>query len=62
VRMGHTIVVLSRGPGQIREIIHLEKPLAERSYGDGELQFRQKYLWNLMRDEALAADAELVHV
>lgn len=62
VRMGHSIVVLSRCPGQIREIIHLEKPLAERCYGDGELQFRQKYLWNLMRDEALAADAELVNV
>jgi len=62
VRMGHSIVVLSRCPGQIREIIHLEKPLAERCYGDGELQFRQKYLWNLMRDEALAADAELLNV
>lgn len=62
VRMGHSVIVLSRGPGQIREVIHLEKPLTERSYGDGELQFRQKYLWNLMREEALAADAELIHV
>ncbi len=61
VRMGHSIIVLSRSPGQIREIIHLEKPLAERSHGDAELQFRQKYLWNLMREEALSADAELVH-
>ncbi len=61
VRMGHSIVVLSRCPGQIREIIHLEKPLAERRHGDGELHFRQKYLWNLMREEALAADAELVN-
>ena len=62
VRMGHTIVVLSRSPGRIREIIELEKPLAERSYGDPELQFRQKYLWNLMRDEALASDSELINV
>ncbi len=62
VRMGHSIVVLSRSPGQIREIMHLEKPLHERSYGDKDLQFRQKYLWNLMRDEARAADAELINV
>jgi NitT/TauT family transport system ATP-binding protein len=62
VRMAHSIVVLSRGPGQIREIMHLEKPLHERSYGDNDLQFRQKYLWNLMRDEARAADAELINV
>lgn len=62
VRMGHSIVVLSRCPGQIREIVHLEKPLDERSYGDSDLQFRQKYLWNLMRDEAQAADSELINV
>jgi NitT/TauT family transport system ATP-binding protein len=62
VRMGHSIVVLSRCPGQIRETVHLEKPLNERSYGDGDLQFRQKYLWDMMRDEALAADSELVNV
>ena len=62
VRMGHSIVVLSRCPGQIREIIHLEKPLDQRSYGDSDLQFRQKYLWNLMRDEVQAADSELINV
>lgn len=62
VRLGHTIVVLSRRPGTIREIIHLDKPLAERHFGDTDLDEQQKYLWQLMRDEARAADAELVHV
>ena len=62
VRLGHTIVVLSRRPGTIREIIHLDKPLAERHFGDTDLDGQQKYLWQLMRDEARAADAELVHV
>ena len=62
VRLGHTIVVLSRRPGTIREIIHLDKPLAERHFGDKDLDKQQKYLWQLMRDEARAADAELVHV
>ena len=62
VRLGHTIVVLSRRPGTIREVIQIDKPLAERHFGDTDLDEQQKYLWQLMRDEARAADAELVHV
>ncbi|WP_282609935.1 ABC transporter ATP-binding protein [Pelagibius sp. Alg239-R121] len=60
VRLGHSIVVLSRRPGRIREIVHLDKPLAERSFGDADLEAQQKHLWTLMRDEARAADAELL--
>ena len=60
VRLGHSIVVLSRRPGRIREIVHLDKPLAERSFGDADLEDQQKHLWNLMREEARAADAELL--
>ncbi|ATF04691.1 ABC transporter, ATP-binding protein [Phaeobacter gallaeciensis] len=62
VRLGHAIVVLSRRPGQIREIVHLDTPLAERAFGDADLEQKQKYLWQLMRDEARAADAELMNV
>ncbi|MXN64008.1 ATP-binding cassette domain-containing protein [Stappia sp. GBMRC 2046] len=62
VRLGHSIVVLSRRPGQIREVVHLDRPLQERALGDPELEARQKYLWDLMRAEARAADAELVNV
>jgi NitT/TauT family transport system ATP-binding protein len=62
VRLGHSIAVLSRRPGRIREIVHLDRPLAERGLGDPELEERQKHLWNLMREEAQAADAELVDV
>lgn len=62
VRLGHSIVVLSRRPGQIREIVHLDKPLAERGYADPDLEAQQKHLWGLMRDEARAADAELIDV
>ena len=61
VRLGHTIVILSRRPGTIREVIQIDKPLAERHFGDTDLDEQQKYLWQLMRDEARAADAELVH-
>ena len=62
VRLGHKIVVLSRRPGQIREIVDLPQPLAERSYGDADLEKQQQHLWGLMRDEAAAADAELMDV
>ena len=62
VRLGHSIVVLSRRPGQIREVVHLDKPLAERGNGDADLDVHQKHLWTLMRTEAAAADAELLHV
>lgn len=62
VRLGHSIVVLSRRPGQIREIVHLDKPLAERQFGDADLEAHQKHLWTLMRDEARAAETELLNV
>ncbi|MFT6677204.1 MAG: NitT/TauT family transport system ATP-binding protein [Sulfitobacter sp.] len=62
VRLGHKIVVLSRRPGEIREVVELNTPLATRSYGDADLETQQKYLWGLMRQEAAAADAELMDV
>jgi len=60
VRLGHKIVVLSRRPGKIREIVEIDKPLAQRSNGDPDLDEKQSRLWNLMRDEAMAADLELI--
>jgi NitT/TauT family transport system ATP-binding protein len=62
VRLGHRIVVLSRRPGQIREVVEIATPLAERAYGDAALEQQQQHLWGLMRDEAAAADAELMDV
>ncbi len=60
VRLGHVIAVLSRRPGRIREVVRLDKPLSERGYGDPDLEATQRHLWTLMRDEARAADAELI--
>ncbi|MEP5732043.1 MAG: ABC transporter ATP-binding protein [Sulfitobacter sp.] len=62
VRLGHKIVVLSRRPGQVREVVSIETPLAERTYGDAALEMKQQHLWDLMKEEAAAADAELLHV
>ncbi len=62
VRLGHRIVVLSRRPGKIREVIEIDIPLAERTTGMPELEGHQKHLWEMLRDEVRAADMELTDV
>ena len=59
VRVGHRVVVLSRRPGQVREVVTIDRPLAERGLADPDLERIQARLWDLMRDEAMAADQEL---
>ncbi|MDK3073775.1 ABC transporter ATP-binding protein [Sedimentitalea sp. JM2-8] len=62
VRLGHRIAVLSRRPGQLREVLDVDVPLAERRPGDPRLEALQAQLWQVMKDEAAAADQELLHV
>ncbi len=62
VRLGHKIVVLSRRPGCIREVVDIDIPLNERQNNTEELDKKQKELWDLMRKEALIADKELINV
>ena len=62
VRLGHSIVVLSRRPGRIREIVEIDIPLADRNSSSINLERKQSQLWQLMRDEAIAADQELLIV
>lgn len=61
VRLGHKIVVLSRRPGTISEVVTIDIPLNERKNHSEALNIKQKYLWNLMREEALLADKELIN-
>lgn len=61
VRLGHRIVVLSRRPGRIREVVDIDIPLEDRVSGSDDLTRLHKHLWDLMRAEAVAADQELVH-
>lgn len=60
VRLGHKVIVLSRRPGRIRKVVALETPLKEREEDSRDMVECQKHLWNLMREEARAADEELV--
>jgi len=62
VRLGHRIVVLSRRPGRIRQIVDVDIPLDQRTLAHPELEAKQQQLWDLMREEAAAADQELINV
>jgi NitT/TauT family transport system ATP-binding protein len=61
VRLGHRIVVLSRRPGFVREVVDIDIPLEQRGLGNPELERRQQQLWDAMREEARAADEELIN-
>jgi NitT/TauT family transport system ATP-binding protein len=63
VRLADRIVVLSRRPGRIREVVAIPFSRAER--GDiqarGRLLSLQNELWSLIRDEAADAAREIQH-
>jgi len=59
VRLGHRIVVLSRRPGQICDVVDIDTPLDRRDSADPKLAAKVKELWQLLHDEAAAADREL---
>lgn len=61
VRLGHKVVVLSRRPGVIREIVEIDIPLAERRMSDPKIAEIQQNLWDMMREEAQTADLELAN-
>ena len=58
VRLGHRIVVLSRSPARIRDII----PVPEHLRGSAtEAAALRDKMWNMLRDEAAAADREVAY-
>ena len=62
VRLGHRVVVLSRRPGRIRDIVDIALPLAERRDGAPELVAARDKIWGLIREEAATADREISDV
>lgn len=62
VRLGHKIVVLSRRPGRIREVVEIDMPLSERPDRIAELDRLQRQVWQIMREEARQADLEIADV
>jgi NitT/TauT family transport system ATP-binding protein len=61
VRLGQQIVVLSRRPGRIREVVRIDRPLNGRSTTDADLVDVEASLWRLIRDDAAAAEREMEH-
>jgi NitT/TauT family transport system ATP-binding protein len=63
VRLADRIVVLSRRPGRVREVVTI--PLTRVERGDiaarGELLALQSELWSLIREEAVEAEREVQH-
>ena len=63
VRLADRIVVLSRRPGRVREIVEIPLSRAERGAIDarGKLLALQNDLWSLIREEAIDAEREVQH-
>ena len=63
VRLADRIVVLSRRPGRVREIVEIPITRAERGAIDarGKLLALQNDLWSLIREEAIDAEREVQH-
>jgi len=60
VRLGQQIVVLSRRPGQVREIFRIDRPLAGRSADDPDLKTLERTLWRIIKDDAAVAERERI--
>jgi NitT/TauT family transport system ATP-binding protein len=63
VRLADRIVVLSRRPGKVREVVNIAMTRAER----GDVNAREKLvalqgeLWSLIREQAIDAEREVLH-
>jgi NitT/TauT family transport system ATP-binding protein len=62
VRLGHQIVVLSRRPGEIRDVLRVDRPLAGRNVTDPDLIALEQRLWRMIRDDAAVAERERIDV
>jgi NitT/TauT family transport system ATP-binding protein len=63
VRLADRIVVLSRRPGRVREVVTIPLTRAERGEpgARGELLALQSELWSLIREQAIDAEREVQH-
>jgi NitT/TauT family transport system ATP-binding protein len=62
LRVADRVVVLSRRPGRVKEIVPITIPQADRNTPSARIQLvtLHEQLWDSIKTEALVADAELV--
>jgi len=63
LRLADRVVVLSRRPGRIKEVLNIPIPQRERTKKAAVVQLAEmgERLWSLIRDEASVADREVMH-
>ncbi len=63
LRLADRVVVLSRRPGRIKEVLNIPIPQRERTQKAAQIQLADlgDRLWSLIRDEASVADREVIH-
>jgi NitT/TauT family transport system ATP-binding protein len=63
LRLADRVVVLSRRPGRIKEVLSIPIPQRERTQKAAQSQLAElgERLWSLIRDEASVADREVMH-
>jgi NitT/TauT family transport system ATP-binding protein len=61
-RLGHQIVVLSRRPGEVRDVLRVDRALAGRTAADPDLIALEQRLWRMIRDDAAVAERERINV
>jgi len=60
VRLGHLVAVLSRRPGRVRAVLEIDRPISGRNQADPDLLGIEARLWDMIRDDAAAAERERV--
>jgi NitT/TauT family transport system ATP-binding protein len=63
IRLADRIVVLSRRPGRVREVVPIAMTRTDRGAIEarGKLLALQSELWSLIREEAIDAEREVQH-
>lgn len=63
LRLADRVVVLSRRPGRIKEVLNISIPQRERTQKAAQSHLAElgERLWSLIRDEASVADREVMH-